>query len=262
MMFPIPRSHPLALKKPFNLSPEETDKCIIGPLNKGRNPTCESHELNFPCGGYKPNLKLVTKLKAGQVFNVSFLSLQYEDSIFFDEKEERFFVNKEFYDNHHKKDNQGRHNGGQCEFSLSYDGGKTYSKIATYHKSCPDMAYNWTVKIPDNAPSCRSKIDGKKFGDCIFSWTWLSNTTQEFYQSCADIEIISNSTSPLKKEDITKVNLPGIFNETVNVPGGLDPSKCLSDADEDSGPNEGRAVCNAEFSGPDIEDIRRNLKSQ
>src|SRR5207248_8873358 len=134
-------------------------------------------------------------------------------------------------------------NGGLIEFALSYDGGETYTRIATYHRTGPDLAYNWTVKIPDNAPTCKEGIAGKKFGDCIFSWSWLSNTTGEFYQSCADIELTSNATTPLDTIDITRANLPGVFNTTIEVPGVL--SNCAISELDNGPPREGKEVCNA-----------------
>ncbi|KAF8935611.1 hypothetical protein BGZ52_008594 [Haplosporangium bisporale] len=93
----------------------------------------------FPCGGYPkgPN----TDLKAGQVINVRFWSSSMSD------KEDNGKLPKMNIE-------QARHGGGMCEFSLSYDGGKSFHVIATYTKTCPDAAYEWPVKIPKNVPSC------------------------------------------------------------------------------------------------------------
>jgi len=247
LLHPMPRAHPLSAV--FGLKDEEIDfECLPGPLNKGKNSgKCTRKELKFPCGGYLPNKKLLTKFEAGQIFNVSFFSQDFNNSVIFNNESKRFFVDKDFFNKNHQKDNQGRHNGGTCEFALSYDGAKSFSKIATYRKTCPDMAYNWTVKIPANAPSCNI------LGDCIFVWTWYSSTTKEFYQNCADIEIIGQSKSPLKVIDITRANLPGIFNKTIDIPG--EKGKCASDSDEDSKPGKGTAICNAEGSGPLQKDI-------
>ncbi len=255
----MPRAHPLSFK--FGLDNKDIDfECMEGPLNKGKNTEkCVKKELNFPCGGYVPNEKLVTRFEAGQIFNVSFFSQGLNDSIFFNNDQNRFYVDKELFDKNHAKDNQGRHNGGDCEFALSYDGGRSFTKIATYHKSCPDMAYNWTVKIPENAPSCKTGVNDKKLGDCIFSWNWLSNITQEFYQNCADIEIIGNLTAPLKIVDITKANLAGIFDTKINIIG--EKPKCAPDFIEDSSPGSGKvAICNAEGNGPLTIDTDTNLR--
>src|SRR5207244_9262724 len=123
LLFPLPRAHPLATKPPFNLSNAEVDaKCITAPLNKkSLSQKCAFKANRFPCGGYKPNKKIVTKIVASQVFNVSFFNLNFEDSILFDDIDQRFFVSKELFDAKHGKDNQGRHNGGLIEFDLSYD---------------------------------------------------------------------------------------------------------------------------------------------
>lgn len=53
-----------------------------------------------------------------------------------------------------KKVSEARHGGGMCEFSLSNNGGKSFHVIATYTKTCPDVMYEWPVRIPDNVPSC------------------------------------------------------------------------------------------------------------
>ncbi|KAI8353895.1 hypothetical protein B0O80DRAFT_451762 [Mortierella sp. GBAus27b] len=70
---------------------------------------------------------------------------------------------------------QARHGGGMCQFSLSYDGGKSYHVIATYTKTCPDVAYEWPVRIPDNVPSCN------KAGQCLFAWSWTAALVPQFY---------------------------------------------------------------------------------
>jgi len=69
-------------------------------------------------------------------------------------KKERKFKNYNIKNLPPKNMPQARHGGGMCEFSLSYDGGKNFRVIATYTKSCPDTAYKWPVRIPDNVPSC------------------------------------------------------------------------------------------------------------
>lgn len=207
MSYPLPRGHPL---NPF--ASVKDYSCLVAPLNGG--PGCAPKP--FPCGGYKPDTQFGTTLNAGEVFDVK-------------------FYNPSAGSNPSPDANQARHNGGLCEFALSYDGGKTYTKIATYHKTCPDVFFNWKVKIPDNAPTC------DKLGDCIFSWSWINAVgNREFYQNCADVKIIGKSNTPLPKTGITVANLPGYPNVT---PEG-DPS------------NNG----NAKGSGPLPEDVAANLK--
>ncbi|GBB89747.1 hypothetical protein RclHR1_16530001 [Rhizophagus clarus] len=211
MSFPPTRGHPLnenAAIKDFG--------CIMAPLNGGSG--CAPKK--FPCGGYPQDKKIVTTFKAGEVFSVKFFN-------------QNFPVLRE----EDKQKDQARHNGGLCEFSLSYDGGKTYTVIATYKKTCPDIFFDgWKVKIPENAPSCDSP------GNCLFSWSWINAVgNREFYQNCADIKIEGNATEPLPIIDITRANLPPLFKKIV-TPEGDDL-------------NSGNAV----GSGPRKEDVQANL---
>ncbi|CAG8561197.1 6301_t:CDS:2 [Ambispora leptoticha] len=211
MLYPLPRGHP---QNP-NAAENDTE-CITAPLNECKNST---KVKTFPCGGYPIDSKITQIFHAGEVINVSFWNSNFSNGP----------------QPGREHDDQARHNGGQCEFSLSYDGGKTYTVIATYHKTCPDIYFNWTVKIPAAAPSCDNP------GKCIFSWTWIPNDGQrEFWQNCADVILIGTSTKPLPIIDITRANLP-IFNINMTPPG--DPN------------NTG----NFKGSGPFSSDILANL---
>ncbi|CAG8557404.1 3495_t:CDS:1 [Diversispora eburnea] len=207
MSYPLPRSH---IFNPNTLFKDYT--CLTSPLNGGVG--CLPKP--FPCGGYPVDTKFSTVLIAGQKFNVTFYNPAAP--------------------NPDSSTDQARHNGGLCEFALSYNGGKTWTKIATYHKTCPDVLFGWTVKIPENAPTCDT------LGQCIFSWSWINAAGNlEFYQNCADVKIIGKSITPLPEIDITKANLPDF--EDAFFPEG-DPS------------NSG----NAKGSGPLAKDIAENLK--
>jgi len=108
MSFPPTRGHPL------NKNAAVQDfECIMAPLNGGSG--CASKK--FPCGGYPRDKKIVTTFKAGEVFEVKFFNQNFPE-----------------LKNEDKQKDQARHNGGLCEFSLSYDGGKTYTVIASYKK--------------------------------------------------------------------------------------------------------------------------------
>lgn len=212
MSFPPTRAHPL--------NPNAATKdleCIMAPLNGGGS--CPKKE--FPCGGYPADKKVVTTFKAGQVIDVKFFNQNAPDPSKADPSID-----------------QARHNGGLCEFALSYDGGNTYTKIATYRKTCPDIFFTgWKVKIPDSAPSCN------KPGKCIFSWSWINAVgNREFYQNCADIKIVGNSTEPLPIIDITKANFPPLFTKIITPEGD----------DANTG--------NAKGSGPLAKDVKANLK--
>ncbi|KAG0301678.1 hypothetical protein BGZ98_008136 [Dissophora globulifera] len=108
-----------------------------------------------------------------------------------------------------KEFSQARHGGGTCEFSLSYDGGKTFGLIGKYTKTCPDAYYTWPVKIPKNVASCTSskKYNGKK-NQCLFVWSWTANILPQYYQNCADVNI-AGSGSKKPKGKIQVVDFKG-----------------------------------------------------
>ncbi|CAG8455083.1 3876_t:CDS:1, partial [Acaulospora colombiana] len=211
MSSPPTRGHP---KNP-NAAVQDFS-CIAAPLNGGAGCAPKA----FPCGGYPPDKQIVTTLTAGEIISVEFFNQNIPDPSVANPNTD-----------------QARHNGGLCEFALSYDGGKTYTVIATYHETCPDVFFNnWKVKIPENAPSCNSP------GNCLFSWSWINAVgNREFYQNCADVKIVGNATKPLPLIDITRANLPPLFPNIITPPG--DPA------------NTG----NAKGSGPLPQDIANNL---
>ncbi|KAF9367477.1 hypothetical protein CPC16_006459, partial [Podila verticillata] len=115
--------------------------------------------MRFPCGGYAPSGK-VTNMKAGQVIPVRFYAsgMKSKDIA---KQPKITSANRQFA--------QARHGGGTCEFSLSYDGGKSFRLIGRYTKSCPDAYYEWPVRIPKNVPSCTTK------NKCLFVWSWTAH---------------------------------------------------------------------------------------
>ncbi|KAI9230422.1 MAG: putative endoglucanase precursor, partial [Piptocephalis tieghemiana] len=95
----------------------------------------------------------------------------------------------------------GRGQGGHCQFSLSYDGGKTFIVIRTILGSClkgADRAYS--IRLPKSAPS----------GDAIFSWTWYNaKGSRDMYQNCADIHIRGSVAGVLTGPRLLIAQLPG-----------------------------------------------------
>ncbi|KAF9142558.1 hypothetical protein BGX30_002702 [Mortierella sp. GBA39] len=143
--------------------------------------------MRFPCGGYAPGP--VTNMRAGQTINVRF----YASSMKADQirsQPKPTSPNRQF--------SQARHGGGMCEFSLSYDNGKTFHLIGRYTRTCPDAYYQWPVKIPDNVPSCTEK------NKCLFVWTWTANILPQWYMNCADIHLtgVKNGRRPSKSIQI------------------------------------------------------------
>jgi len=131
--------------------------------------------------------------------------------------------------------NQARHGGGTCQFSLSYDGGKTFHLIGKYSHSCPDFYYSWPVKIPDNAPSCTER------GQCLFVWSWTAHFVDQYYQNCADVTIEGQTPGELPKKGIQVVNVVDRgFMNGFTAPG------------DEAGDKMGK--------GPSIEDYTLNMK--
>ncbi|KAH7106706.1 hypothetical protein BKA62DRAFT_740583 [Auriculariales sp. MPI-PUGE-AT-0066] len=77
------------------------------------------------------------------------------------------------------------HNGGSCQFSLSYDKGQTWGVIHSVIGHCPlDASYTFTV--PDGVPA------GK---DVLFAWTWFNHSgNREMYMNCAPVNVDSAGT--------------------------------------------------------------------
>jgi len=82
------------------------------------------------------------------------------------------------------------HSGGHCQFSISYDGGKTFVVIKNVFSYCfftgsavddnTATVLSYDVELPSGLPS----------GLAIFSWTWVNASgNREFYMNCADVKI-------------------------------------------------------------------------
>lgn len=98
------------------------------------------------------------------------------------------------------------HNGGHCQFALSYDGGEKWIVIHTIVRNCMPsrtgpIEFNYKVPIPPETPTS-DKV--------VFSWNWINASGErEFYQNCIDIAIEGKSaTSGVKGLELLVVNLP------------------------------------------------------
>jgi hypothetical protein len=94
------------------------------------------------------------------------------------------------------------HEGGGCQFGLSYDGGKTFTVIMTTDDKCP-MTQQYEVPIPANAPSC---------SNCVFAWGWVPRQSgaPEYYMNCAEVSIEgSRSGGKLQGPEMKFFNMPG-----------------------------------------------------
>jgi hypothetical protein len=94
------------------------------------------------------------------------------------------------------------HEGGGCQFGVSYDDAKTFTLLMTTEASCP-IVQKFDVPIPSNAPACEK---------CVFAWGWIPKLSggPEYYMNCAEVKIESNVTgSSLEGPKMQFFNLPG-----------------------------------------------------
>lgn len=94
------------------------------------------------------------------------------------------------------------HNGGSCEFSISYDNERTFLVLYRVIRNCMLSGMSFSVPLPKSTPSCDS---------CVFSWSWSNAIgNRELYMNCADIKIANNEAIQyLQVPKMTVVNLPG-----------------------------------------------------
>ncbi|KAJ2889597.1 hypothetical protein GGI21_006509, partial [Coemansia aciculifera] len=90
------------------------------------------------------------------------------------------------------------HSGGHCEFSMSYDGGKTFAVIHRELQYCfvgkkpasvtnTVSVFSYTFNLPADLPSSNN---------AIFSWSWINASgNREFYMNCADVAITGGTSN-------------------------------------------------------------------
>ncbi|OMJ29319.1 hypothetical protein AYI69_g1187 [Smittium culicis] len=102
------------------------------------------------------------------------------------------------------------HGGGHCQFSLSYDGGKTFVVVYEHLRYCffdgPSSSntasvLNYKFTLPESVPASNS---------VVFAWSWVNAVgNREFYMNCADVAITSNSNSFSGKQMVIANYGPG-----------------------------------------------------
>ncbi|ORY05086.1 hypothetical protein K493DRAFT_161077, partial [Basidiobolus meristosporus CBS 931.73] len=91
------------------------------------------------------------------------------------------------------------HNGGHCQFAVSYDD-KTFVVLRDVFDDCLVGSLTFNVQMPSDAPSGRATL----------AWTWINKTgNREYYMNCADIEIQGRSGGYITGPKLLVVNLPG-----------------------------------------------------
>ncbi|KAJ1960306.1 hypothetical protein GGI12_003875 [Dipsacomyces acuminosporus] len=101
------------------------------------------------------------------------------------------------------------HQGGHCQFSISYDGGQTFAVLSETLKYCfyngpsntdTPSVLDFDIPLPANLPGAPR---------AVFAWTWVNASgNREFYMNCADISIIGPAGSYTGKK-MTIANYPG-----------------------------------------------------
>ncbi|KAI0241247.1 hypothetical protein L0F63_006435, partial [Massospora cicadina] len=94
------------------------------------------------------------------------------------------------------------HNGGHCQFGLSYDNAKTIVVIHTVLRRCFLDGLTFPVTIPTTAaPSDKVTL----------TWTWINaEGNREYYMNCVDIKISGNNHNGY---------ITGPANLVANLPG-------------------------------------------
>ncbi|KAJ2484937.1 hypothetical protein IWW37_006072 [Coemansia sp. RSA 2050] len=104
------------------------------------------------------------------------------------------------------------HSGGNCEFSMSYDNGKTFAVIHRELRYCflgskPGSLTNtanvlsYTFNLPADLPSSDK---------AVFAWSWVNASgNREFYMNCADVAIKGGSSKSYTGPQMVVANYPG-----------------------------------------------------
>jgi hypothetical protein len=105
------------------------------------------------------------------------------------------------------------HEGGGCQFGISYDDGKSFTILLTTDESCPKKQ-DWSVPIPAEAPSCDK---------CVFAWGWVPRVSggPEYFMNCAEVKIKGTATgSGLNGPKMEIYNMDGYPKWWNDMPNG------------------------------------------
>ncbi|KAK9894042.1 lytic polysaccharide monooxygenase [Cystobasidium minutum MCA 4210] len=92
------------------------------------------------------------------------------------------------------------HGGGSCQFSLSYDGGKSWGVVYSVIGGCLATTLTYSFKLPAELPGTDS---------ALFAWTWINymGGAPEIYMNCAPVKIKSSAKGSLTVPALFKANL-------------------------------------------------------
>jgi hypothetical protein len=94
------------------------------------------------------------------------------------------------------------HNGGHCQFGISYDNGKTVAVVSTIIRRCFLDGLTFPVTIPAGAaPSEKA----------VLVWAWINaEGNREYYSNCVDVNITGGSPNgSITGPELLIANLPG-----------------------------------------------------
>ncbi|KAJ2846757.1 hypothetical protein IWW36_004194 [Coemansia brasiliensis] len=135
------------------------------------------------------------------------------------------------------------HGGGHCQYSLSYDGGKTFVVLHQVLGKCfgqDDSQRDVTFTLPKDLPSSDK---------AVFAWSWVNAVgNREFYMNCADVSIKGSGSSYTGKEMViaNHQGYPTIPEFNGNYETGVDLYKNAKDitvtgsGSTDSAPGNGQ----------------------
>ncbi|ORY80245.1 hypothetical protein BCR35DRAFT_304434 [Leucosporidium creatinivorum] len=180
---------PPGINSKFDPQTAEADKdySMTSPLNADGS--------NYPCKGYNTaanyaKLNSVDTLVAGSDYTITL-------------------------------DGTATHNGGSCQFAISYDQGSTFAVIASIIGGCP-IGLEFTIPIPEDLPSASK---------ATFSWTWENfSGNREMYMNCAIVDISGS--------DATSYTGPSLFRANTFADG----SCITTEGEEIVYPNPGPSV--------------------
>ncbi|TPX33046.1 hypothetical protein SeLEV6574_g08421 [Synchytrium endobioticum] len=98
------------------------------------------------------------------------------------------------------------HNGGHCQFAVSYDGGQNFVVLETIVRNCfvpatSNSSYTYQVQLPGNLPGS---------SQAVFAWSWINAVgNREYYMNCADVAISGASSGTLQGPRLFVAQLPG-----------------------------------------------------
>lgn len=120
--------------------------------------------------------------------------------------------------------NMAAHSGGSCQYSISFDKGKTWKVMKSFEGSCPRGAeLDSNIASPNQTYIFDVPTDIKG-GDAITAWTWIPRTGNrgEYYMNCCSVTIKGTGTSTLD-------DYPDMYLGEM-VTGDIKSTMCLSTA--------------------------------